>query len=70
MGRIIKKRDGFAFEAGQGGLEKVSLQEGSPTLWFSTMRGDSGNLTGRATLRALAHAILEAYPDTPKRGKR
>jgi hypothetical protein len=69
MGRIIKKRDGLAFAVRQGG-DEVALQEGTPVLWFTTLHGCGGRVTGRTTLRALAHAILEAYPDAPKKGRK
>jgi hypothetical protein len=80
MGRIIKKRDEgqshLSFMAEQIALgEKLEVTFGAGPrafLWFKghPTQGSFGFLTGRATLRALAHAILEAYPDEPKKGRK
>jgi hypothetical protein len=80
MGRIIKKRERGdehlsyrAEEKSLGATLEVTFGAGPRAyLWFKghPTHGGCGYLTGRATLRALAHAILEAYPDEQKKGRK
>jgi hypothetical protein len=76
MGRIIKKREPYhsfmAHQAALGETFEVTFGRGPRAfLWFKGQsKGGGGFLSGRATLRALAHAILEAYPDEQKKGRK
>jgi hypothetical protein len=82
MGRIIKKRDATEGHLSYKAVQPVNVDWISPHevsfcsgprgyLWFKGgSREGVGWLHGRATLRALAHAILEAYPDEPKKGRK